>query len=395
MELRLRRCATGAAAVALALAGAPSGAAPGVDEPVIATKRGESQVAASESFIAWDANTRARPNHFDVFARRRGGGDRFKVNARGTEGLLGGIDDGVLVYQQFRGSPGSGRSDLKLFDLGERTRRSVPGVNTGAWEYLPSKSGARVLFGRFGGGRNRVLLANLRKGRTRVLASAGSRAQFQPGQVNGNFATWLEWRPGSRSRVHRLDIRTGDVRRVPNERWFDWAPSVTDDGTVYFGRTGRRCGSNARLMRWVPGRGTHEVVDFPRRIDISDSYVHETDDGKLHVFHNRLRCRNLSTGGDIWRVVDPFTSTLRVAKDGNGSGRVTSRPGGIWCGADCAQDYEPVPGAAVVLRARPAEGSRFEGWSGVACDDDDTTCRVPIGKSDRTVTATFMPGGGP
>ncbi|HEX2051687.1 MAG TPA: hypothetical protein VHJ34_13805 [Actinomycetota bacterium] len=390
------RTASVAVAIVVALAGVPGAvAAKGDDEPVIATKRGESQVAASDGYLAWDANTRAQPSHFDVFARRRGGGDRFKVNARGTEGVLGGIDEGVLVYQQYRGSIGAGRSDLKLFDLGKRTRRSVPGVNTNAWEYLPSKSGARVLFGRVDGDGNRVLLANLRKDRIRTLASGGSRARFQPGQVNGNFATWLEWPAGSRSRVHRLNIRTGNVRRVPNRKSFDWAPSVTDDGTVYFGRTGRRCGSNARLMRWVPGRGTHEVVDFPRRIDISDSYVHETDAGKLQVFHNRLRCRNLATGGDIWRVVDPWTSTLRVTKDGNGSGRVTSRPGGIRCGADCAQDYEPVPGAAVVLRANPAEDSRFEGWSGVSCADDDTTCRVPIGKSDRTVTATFMPGGGP
>jgi uncharacterized repeat protein (TIGR01451 family) len=80
------------------------------------------------------------------------------------------------------------------------------------------------------------------------------------------------------------------------------------------------------------------------------------------------------------------THTLTVAKDGTGSGAITSDLSGIDCGAECEQHYEE--GTVVTLTASPNAGSRLDAWSG--CDaTDGPVCTVTMDQ-DRTVTATFV-----
>lgn len=55
-----------------------------------------------------------------------------------------------------------------------------------------------------------------------------------------------------------------------------------------------------------------------------------------------------------------FLNTIAVTK--SGKGKVKSSPGGILCGKTCSHGY--VYGKAVTLRAVPAKGFRFLGWSG-------------------------------
>jgi hypothetical protein len=57
-----------------------------------------------------------------------------------------------------------------------------------------------------------------------------------------------------------------------------------------------------------------------------------------------------------------FLNTIAVTKSGKGTGKVKSSPGGILCGKVCSHGY--TYGKAVTLRAIPAKGSRFLGWSG-------------------------------
>src|SRR3972149_7049134 len=83
---------------------------------------GEYQAVRGQDFLAWQQNTRERPGHYDVFARPIGGGTAFKVNAMGTNGANGGIEGGMLVYQEF----GGGASDLKFFDLASKDRSPPP-----------------------------------------------------------------------------------------------------------------------------------------------------------------------------------------------------------------------------------------------------------------------------
>ena len=76
--------------------------------------------------------------------------------------------------------------------------------------------------------------------------------------------------------------------------------------------------------------------------------------------------------------------TLRVAKEGTGDGRVTSEPGGIDCGGDCATELRQ--GSTVTLLAAPDETSTFESWS--VCAGTDLSCTFTLDR-DLTVRARF------
>jgi hypothetical protein len=77
--------------------------------------------------------------------------------------------------------------------------------------------------------------------------------------------------------------------------------------------------------------------------------------------------------------------TLRLRKQGRGSGTVTSTPAGIACGSDCRESF--AKGMSVTLSAVPAGGSTFRGWTG-ACSGTGA-CTVTLTEST-TVTATFQ-----
>ena len=69
--------------------------------------------------------------------------------------------------------------------------------------------------------------------------------------------------------------------------------------------------------------------------------------------------------------------TVTVTKAGNGSGTVTSSPGGINCGSNCSEDWSH--GTVVTLTASPNSGSEFAGWSGHAdCADGVLTVTEPM-----------------
>ncbi len=79
------------------------------------------------------------------------------------------------------------------------------------------------------------------------------------------------------------------------------------------------------------------------------------------------------------------TFTLTVTKSGVGSGTVVSKPSGINCGTTCSANF--AGGSIVTLRATPATGSTFGGWSG-ACSGTATTCNVTMSAAE-TVNAQF------
>ena len=81
----------------------------------------------------------------------------------------------------------------------------------------------------------------------------------------------------------------------------------------------------------------------------------------------------------------PPPVTLTVARNGTGSGTVTSADGKINCGLTCVAAYGQ--GSLVTLTAKAAPGSAFTKWSG--CDVvSGSTCTVTMGAS-KSVTATF------
>ena len=100
-------------------------------------------------------------------------------------------------------------------------------------------------------------------------------------------------------------------------------------------------------------------------------------------------------GGDetvtaTFRLIPPEMGTLKVLKQGDGSGIVTSSPDGIDCGGDCSHDYPD--GTEVELLPTPEPGSAFDSWQGCDATDDDA-CAVTM-NADKVVTAIFteVPG---
>src|SRR5205814_6449544 len=91
-------------------------------------------------------------------------------------------------------------------------------------------------------------------------------------------------------------------------------------------------------------------------------------------------------GTGVFALTRPPHAALTVIKAGDGRGTVTSTPGGVDCGGDCAEWY--ANGATVVLRAVAAADSVFTGWRDCDAVGEDGTCTVTMDRS-RTVTAGF------
>jgi ligand-binding sensor domain-containing protein len=84
------------------------------------------------------------------------------------------------------------------------------------------------------------------------------------------------------------------------------------------------------------------------------------------------------------QVRAPSTVLLRVVKEGQGMGTVTSEPQGIYCGHDCGEVWSPA--IQIRLTAVATRGSVFIGWSEPSCKG--STCTLTL-KSDREVKAWF------
>lgn len=66
---------------------------------------------------------------------------------------------------------------------------------------------------------------------------------------------------------------------------------------------------------------------------------------------------------------------MKVAKGGNGSGRVTAS--GLDCGGACSASFSY--GTLAQFTAAADSGSIFDGWGGVCAADRDSRCTLPIG----------------
>ena len=241
--MRGARDKTGRAARVLAVAAVMGGLLAGVAEagggvtPILTSNADERHPAVGDDYMTWSQYPHGRTGRTRVFARPTGG-ERFRVSAEGTRGYAGGVDGTMLVYQQVS----NGNSNIKLFNAETRTRTNPPAaVNTRHWEWSPTMSGQWLLYGRIGSSRRpvrQVLLFDLVTNEKRVLGSIrkGS-ALLVPGQINGNYAVF--WRLGNKDgKVFVYDIASQTMETIASER-YDYAPSVTSDGDVYWAPIGR------------------------------------------------------------------------------------------------------------------------------------------------------------
>jgi hypothetical protein len=259
-------------------------------------------------------------------------------------------------------------------------------VNTDQWEYWPSLSGRWLLFGRlYGNGTRRIILFDLSTNTARRLDKVRrDRAFIAPGQVNGDYAVWHKCRSARKCDVVRYHIPDGARRTIPNPTGRQHAPSVAEDGTVFFARSRGRCGSGVRLVRYSLDGTSTVLWQLPSGDDIGATSVHLEADGTTMVLYDHFACREAAES-DAWRIGEDLSPQLTVTVEGDAKGTVTSSPTGIDCGTDCTETYASVTG--VTLTARPEGSATFAGWSG-ACTGSALTCTLTIDRS-RSVTATF------
>ncbi|MFN2545328.1 MAG: hypothetical protein ABR600_12290 [Actinomycetota bacterium] len=294
--------AIGALSVGLALIAAAVPASAGPPIGVLQSRLDEKQAAASSVYLAWVQNSITNRKHFNVFFKSRGSSAK-RVNPKSTSAEMGGVDGGTLIYQQINGKT----SDIAVYSLGTDHALATPaGINTAAWEWHPSISGPRILFGR-GNPRNhhtvrRVLLFDTRTHRTRTLAHTGAGIfSVVPGQVNGHYVVWWKCTP-KRCDVFRRDLGSGTTIHVPNPGGkLQYNPSVTRSGVVFYARSGLGCGGGVTIRRFEAG-AVATLVTFPKRYDTTRTFAYRDGD-KTVLLYDRQQCKSLAT--DVYKIALP------------------------------------------------------------------------------------------
>jgi hypothetical protein len=98
----------------------------------------------------------------------------------------------------------------------------------------------------------------------------------------------------------------------------------------------------------------------------------------------QVRARHEKEGTGTKSTGTVTSATLTIERSGEGTGTVSSDPGGIDCGESCSHTY--TAGQKLSLTAAAADGSSFAGWGG-SCSGSEA-CDVDLDAS-KTVTARF------
>jgi hypothetical protein len=233
------------------------------------------------------------------------GGPRTRFSKRGDTYLSQGLDGNRAVVQHIRFAGSRLNSDLELWRL-PRTRLGLPGVNTRSWEWGGALSGDWLLFqrGEFDARAKSIRLVNLRSHGVRTVVSVRGRATgLEPGDLNGNFATYTKCT--TRCRVTRYQLSTRRrISPLPPRGFSDYASATLADGTLYFVRSRGSCGRNVTLMRLGPGAAKPvRVAGVPRGMDVQKLDA-TTFAGTRILLYERYSCNFRITTRDVIRVVE-------------------------------------------------------------------------------------------
>jgi hypothetical protein len=300
---------------------AKTGGAPTTTSPVPVVTGVPDQImpAASGKTLSW--SQWSYPRGYDEYLRV-GSGPVQKIGVRALRldgidggGTGGGISGTTLVYARSMDTKMPPGSEIRFYDIATHTYSSPPaGWNASRggrfWNWRPSISGRFVLFARHNVGGvqsfQEVYLGDRTAGKLTQLASGGNLAA---GQVNGNYAVWEQCDQNSAaySSVYRYDIAAKTTTAIPNRfitsGRFEYAPSVTKAGTVYFIHSGNGCGTSATLVR-QPLRGPDTVlVSFKKGVDVGSTFVDDTG-GTPTVYYSQSTCTDGGRHGDVYKITD-------------------------------------------------------------------------------------------
>jgi hypothetical protein len=270
-------------------------------EPVLNSDAYEVEPAAEADYFAWSQAPLDHPNRYNVWVAPVVSGaldvaHRVRVNADGTVGFAGDMDGTTLVYTQRPSlrEPGS----VRFYDAAAGMPVATPdGVNTSrGHEAGPKLSGNWLLFARYGSSRQSIILFDTTGVETpRRLDSLAYPGYLQTGGVAGNWAVWTRCKRWAHCATFRYDIAAKTQKRVPNPNTrSQYAASVTEDGTVYFGESRNIfCGRNLGIWRWTQGVGRELLHSIPshRDIAVTDPLV-SADETSVDVFFDYYNCDN-------------------------------------------------------------------------------------------------------
>ena len=264
--------------------------------------------AAAGTTLSWSRNGPSDTGPYNEYVRV-GSGPILKVNGTGTQGYGGGVSGTTLAYQRVA----RGQSDIRFYDTTAHTYSPPPaGWNTAAWEWSPTISGNLVLFGRGSGSgttfTEKAYLGDRTTGALTVLASrTGRHAQVVPGQVNGDYAVWMQCQDYRVAcNVYLYDIAAKTTTRIANTfatgtQQYD--PSVTTTGTVYFAHSGNGCGNGVTLVKQPLGGSDTVLVTFKTGFDLTSTYTDDTS-GTPTVYFSKTSCGGGGNHDDVYKVVD-------------------------------------------------------------------------------------------
>jgi hypothetical protein len=288
------------AAVSAFLLAAPVATATVTTEAVLNTSATEIEPSIGNGFFGWAQASKAHPRRFNVFAKPDGG-SRFKVNEDGTTAFASDIDDTTFVFGQ---RSGNRAGNIKFFDLDSKMVSTPAGVNTPLLETGGKLAGSDLLFGRYSNSSGKIYLFDLDTQKQTLLDSIAAPGYVQTGDVDGGYAAWIRCRRFAHCNTFVYDLTTGFTTHVPNpQRRSQYAVSLADDGTVYFGESSNiNCGESLAVWRWDVNGSRERLFGVGRHRDIAVTTPVENLGGSTTVYYDRYNCRS--------GAVDIFKTTV-------------------------------------------------------------------------------------
>lgn len=222
-----------------------------------------------------------------------------------------------------------------------------------------------------------VDLGALTVGATGGIAAFGEQQRWTQ---SGVYHFRLDPHEFSTSRTFHIDnVKLGAIDESTGSFTIRWNGSDADSGdspsvTLYYD-TDTNASNGKTLMASGLSMNAESYTWTTTSVTPGTYYIYlEATDG--------LNTLGRYSTGQISVVGATTTNTLTMSVSGSGS--VSSSPGGISCGSDCAEAYSS--STAVTLIANASIGSVFAGWGGDAdCLDGAVTM-----SGARTCTATFV-----